>query len=103
MNLLRKFTTILLFSFLFCTAPLHSETNTTGSHSFDFLIGEWSVHHRYLRIQGDQREWSETDGTCSNRQLMDGLVNIDECTINAPSGVNHAIALRSFDMKTKQW
>jgi hypothetical protein len=102
MNLLRKSTTVLFF-FLYCIAPTHSATNSTASQSFDFLIGEWSVHHRYLRVQGDQQEWLETDGTCSNHQLMDGFVNIDECTINAPSGVNQAIALRSFDIKTKQW
>lgn len=104
MNLLRKFAALLLFIFFNSIAPLHSSTNTGGdSHSFDFLIGEWSVHHRYLRIQGDKREWIQVDGTCGNLQLMDGLANIDECTINAPGGAYQAIGLRSFDVKTKQW
>ena len=103
MNLRRKFIALFLFLFLCCIAPVNSSTNTAGAHSFDFLVGEWSVHHRYLRIQGDHREWVEVDGTCSNRQLMDGPANIDECIINAPSGTYQAIGLRSFDAKTKQW
>jgi hypothetical protein len=102
MNLLRKSTTVLFF-FLYCIAPTHSSTNTNEPHSFDFLVGEWSVKHRYLRIHDDQREWLETDGSCGNVQLMEGLANIDECTINAPSGAYQAIGLRSFDVKTKQW
>jgi hypothetical protein len=101
MKLLRKFATV--FFFLFCITPIYASTNTTGSHSFDFLVGKWSVKHRYLRIQENQREWLEVDGTCSNHQLMDGLANIDECTINAPSGPYQATGLRSFDVKTKQW
>ncbi|MCI0618766.1 DUF1579 domain-containing protein [bacterium] len=101
MKLLRKFTNVLFF--LFYITPVYGSTNTTGSHSFDFLIGKWSVHHRYLRIQGDHREWLEVAGTCSNHQLMDGLANIDECTISAPSGAYQAIGLRSFDVNTKQW
>ena len=103
MNLRRKFIALFLFLFLCCIAPVNSSTNTAGAHSFDFLVGKWSVHHRYLRIQGDQREWVEVDGTCSNRQLMDGLANIDECLINAPTGTYQAIGLRSFDAKMKQW
>ncbi|MCI0443958.1 DUF1579 domain-containing protein, partial [bacterium] len=103
MKLLRKFITLFLFLFWSCIAPANSSTNTTGSHSFDFLVGKWTVHHRYLRIHEDQREWLEVDGTCSNHQLMDGLANIDECTISAPGGAYQAIGLRSFDVKTKQW
>jgi hypothetical protein len=73
--------------------PARAANYATGSHSFDFLLGEWRVHHRYLRVQADHREWLEVDGTCSNRNLMDGLANVDECTINAPSG----------DLKSGQW
>jgi hypothetical protein len=83
--------------------PARAANYATGSHSFDFLLGEWRVHHRYLRVQADHREWLEVDGTCSNRNLMDGLANVDECTINAPSGAYRAVALRSFDLKSGQW
>ena len=102
MNLLRKFTT-LLFLFLCSNNPLCASADVTGSHSFDFLIGEWNVHHRYLRIQGEKKEWAEAVGTCSNHQLMEGVANLDECTMNAPSGSYKAIALRAFDVKAKQW
>jgi hypothetical protein len=88
-------------SAVFCLAPANSSRD--GSHSFDFLLGEWNVNHRYLRVQADRREWVEVDGTCSNRHHMDGLANIDDCIINAPSGTYRAVALRSFDTKNGQW
>jgi hypothetical protein len=88
---------------MFCIPPVSLSKDISGLHSFDFLLGEWNVHHRYLRIQGDKREWMEVDGTCSNSNLMEGSVNVDECTIHAPAGTYRALALRSFDRKTEQW
>ncbi len=88
-------------------APAHSShgnskpTNLTGLHDFDFLVGEWDVRHRYLRAATN--EWAETNGTCSNRALMDGWANIEEHLLNAPSGAYHAIGLRAYDPKTGQW
>jgi hypothetical protein len=70
---------------------------------FDFLNGEWRVHHRYLRIKEDAREWLDAEGTASHRELMDGRANLEEYTINAPSGDYRAVALRSYDPKTSQW
>jgi hypothetical protein len=34
---------------------------------------------------------------------MDGGANLEEHTINAPSGTYRAVALRSYDPKTSQW
>ena len=72
-----------------------------GRQDFDFLVGEWRVHHRRLKF--DTHEWLEFDGTCSNRKSMNGSVNIEEHMLNAPSGTYSAIALRSYDSKTQQW
>jgi hypothetical protein len=76
-------------------------TNVTGSRDFDFLVGEWRVHHR--KLQADRNEWVEFDGTCSNRLVMDGSANIEEHKLNSPSGGYQAIGLRSYDLKTKKW
>jgi hypothetical protein len=83
--------------------PAQAASNVNSSQAFDFLLGEWKVHHRYLRSQADRREWVEVDGTCSHRNLMDGSANLDECTINAPSGAYRAVALRSFDQRSGKW
>jgi hypothetical protein len=75
----------------------------SDSSDFDFLRGEWRVHHRYLRVRGNDREWVEADGTASNRALMGGRANMEEHTINAPAGAYRALALRSYDPKASQW
>lgn len=73
----------------------------TGLHDFDFLVGEWRVHHR--RIQAGTREWVEFDGTCSHRKLIGGSANMDDWVLNSPRGAYRAIALRSYDDKSGLW
>jgi hypothetical protein len=85
-------------------APAATEAIKPGGvHDFDFLVGEWRVHHRYLRSTAQGTEWAETDGTCSHRKLIDGGANVEEHTINGPSGANRAIGLRSYDRQAGQW
>ena len=83
----------------------HTQTATgpADQHDFDFLVGQWRVQHRYLRVKENHREWLEVDGTMSNSALMNGRANLEEHTINAPSGAYLAAALRSYDPKTSQW
>ncbi len=75
--------------------------NLTGAHGFDFLVGEWRVHHR--RINPATGEWVEFDGACSGRLLMDGTASVEEHLLNPPSGTYHAIGLHSYDAKTGTW
>jgi len=72
-------------------------------HDFDFLVGDWGVHHRSLRVKGTRREWLEVSGTTSHRPLLGGSANMEEHTIEAPGGTYHALALRSYDSKNRQW
>jgi len=81
--------------------PTPARAERAGSRDFDFLVGEWRVRHRRPKPGG--REWVEFDGTCSNRQIMEGRANVEEHTLNAPGGTYRALALRSFDPKTRQW
>jgi hypothetical protein len=71
------------------------------STDFDFLIGEWDVHHR--RLLPDGSRWVQFDGTCSNRSLMEGRANMEEYVLPAPTGTYRAVALRSYDPATRQW
>jgi hypothetical protein len=85
-------------------APAHwspPAADLTGRHDFDFLVGQWNVHHR--RLKPGTSEWVEFDGTCSNRALMDGLANAEEHALDAPAGAYRAVGLRAYDSKTGQW
>src|SRR5262249_45421559 len=71
---------------------------------FDFLVGEWRVHHRVLRAgAGGAQNWQEFDGTASNRALMDGWVNVEDHRFDKPTGVSRGVAIRSYDPQTAQW
>jgi hypothetical protein len=75
-----------------------------GVHDFDFLVGEWRVHHRrWKQLPAGGHESVEFDGTSANRLLMGGSANLEECTIDSPSGAYRAVALRAYDAETKQW
>src|SRR5262245_8974276 len=82
-------------------SPEPTLPSQTGSRDFDFLVGEWRVHHHRLKPNSD--EWVDFEGTCSNRKLMDGGANMEEHSLNAPYGAYRAIALRAYEPKTGQW
>ncbi len=95
-------------------APAHSSQDVprprqaaavpAGVRDFDFLVGEWRVHHRRLKERlADSHEWLEFEGTSSHRLLMDGWANVEDHWINAPSGAYRAVGLRAYDSKTGQW
>jgi hypothetical protein len=84
------------------SAAPQAATRRTGSHDFDFLFGEWRVHHRVKRPAENQL-WLEFDGTASTRRLMDGSANVEDHTFNKPTGVSRGVAIRAYDPKTGQW
>lgn len=84
-------------------APASPLAGSTGDiKDFDFLQGEWIVHHR-VRRAGTEQGWTEFEGTCRNRALIGGQANVEEHTFNRPAGVTHGVAVRAFDPKTHLW
>jgi len=81
--------------------PAQAGIDLTGIHGFDFLVGEWRVHHR--RISAVSKKWVEFDGTLSLQLLMEGVANMEEHWLNSPDGVYRAVGLRSYDSKKDQW
>ena len=74
------------------------------SHDFDFLFGNWIVHHRKLKhrlVQSD--EWQTFPGTCEVRKLLNGSANVDDHFLEEPGEPYRAVSLRAFDPATKQW
>ena len=78
--------------------------NLSGVHDFDFLAGDWRVHHRRLSQRlANNHEWVPFEGTCSMRPLMQGYGNVDDNFLDLPQGAYHGVGLRSYDPKTGQW
>jgi hypothetical protein len=84
--------------------PGQSIANLSGVHDFDFLAGDWRVHHRRLKERlADSHEWIAFEGTCSMRPLMQGYGNVDDNFMDMPQGAYRGVGLRSYDPKTGQW
>lgn len=72
--------------------------------SFDFFIGRWTVHHRYLarRLAGCE-DWIEFPGTCETQKFLGGLGVFDQNEIDRPEGRYIGVTIRTFDPKTGSW
>jgi hypothetical protein len=80
------------------------DSATPGVHDFDFLVGQWRVHHRTLKERlANSHEWIEFEGTLVNQPLMGGYSNVDDTVFEKPDAPFRGVALRSFDSKTQQW
>ena len=75
-----------------------------GRNDFDFLIGTWKVHHFRLkeRLKGCT-EWEEFEGKSTDRKILNGLGNMDENILHRASGDVHAITVRLFNPRSKEW
>ena len=74
------------------------------AHDWDWLVGKWHVEHRILKGRlMDGTEWDTCEGTCHMWRTLDGLGNVDDNVIERPSGTYRAMAMRSFDRKTRRW
>ncbi|TAJ32438.1 MAG: DUF1579 domain-containing protein [Reyranella sp.] len=73
-------------------------------NAFDFLVGNWNVHHRYLRRRlAGCTEWIEFAGTSSMRKILDGFANMDDDDIHLPAGRYAGVSLRTYDPKNESW
>ncbi|MGH8186899.1 MAG: DUF1579 domain-containing protein [Steroidobacteraceae bacterium] len=97
------FALCLAFAAIGSPAPVHASPDAAKPTDFNFLLGEWRVQHKYVRVSGERREWVDGDGTCTNRHILDGWGNTDDCVITTPNATNRALALRSYDAKAKEW
>lgn len=74
-----------------------------GARDFDFLQGEWVVHHRRLRwrLVGSD-EWEEFETPSIMHLLLGGLGNVDQCrTTTGP--FFGGVSLRLFDQTDGLW
>lgn len=71
---------------------------------FDFAFGKWHVRHRRLkeRLVGCH-DWDEFLGESETRALLGGNGNIEDNILHFPAGTYRAIAIRSYEPRSKTW
>ena len=71
---------------------------------FDFIIGDWKVHHRRLnsRLTGCS-DWTTFSGLSSTRKVLGGFGNLEDNVLHFPEGDVLAAAFRSYDPESKKW
>jgi len=76
----------------------------SGAGDFDFLIGNWRVHHRRLKERlANNHDWEKFEGSCAMRKILGGLGNMDDNVIELPSGTYRAASIRTYDPVKKLW
>ncbi|MCX4704782.1 hypothetical protein [Streptomyces sp. NBC_01373] len=74
----------------------------SSPRDFDFLHGEWEVHHRRRTDFLDPDSgWEEFGATSRCWSLFDGAANIDE--IDMPHLGSKGLTLRLFDRENERW
>lgn len=80
--------------------PLDQE----APHDFDFVIGDWRVHHRRLKARlSGCIEWEEFEGLSSTSRILGGFGNVEDNQIFLPNESYKAVAMRSFDRENRSW
>jgi len=74
-----------------------------GARDFDFLQGEWTIHHRRLRerLVGSET-WLEFETPFVMQALLGGLGNIDQCRTTGDPFFE-GVSLRLFDLTDRLW
>lgn len=73
---------------------------------FDFIHGQWAVHHHKLADNTDRdcREWVDFDGRGDARPVLGGLGNVDTVTATLPGGRSfEGLSLRLYDPGAGLW
>jgi hypothetical protein len=80
--------------------PPLPKTPTPGkSGDFDFLTGEWRIHH--WQPKANSGEWIEFDGEATVHRILGGLGSVEELRI--PARDFSGMGLRLLDVEKKVW
>lgn len=73
-------------------------------HDFDFLLGSWQVHNRYLngRLQ-HSTQWSEFEARSDAEPVLDGVGNVDRYSAVRAGESIEGVTLRLFTPATGEW
>ncbi len=76
-------------------------TSHDGQHDFDFNLGSWKTHIRYLRKAPNI--WTEFDGTAIVRKVWDGRAQLEEIEADGATGHFEALILFLYNPQSHQW
>ncbi|HEY1773332.1 MAG TPA: hypothetical protein VGH91_09095 [Gammaproteobacteria bacterium] len=75
-----------------------------GQHDFDFNVGTWHTHIRYLQHPLSNHEtWTTFDGTVVVKPLWGGQGQYEEIEADGPVGHFEGLTLFLYDTKAQQW
>jgi hypothetical protein len=75
-----------------------------GQHDFDFLIGTWKFHlKRLLHPLTGSTTWAEYDGMGRAFRILGGRANVDEVSLEGPTGKVEGLTLRMYSPQSRQW
>jgi len=75
-----------------------------GQHDFDFLIGAWKFHlKRLIHPLTGSTTWVEFDGTARAQKILGGRANVDEISVEGPTGKVEGLTLRMYSPQSRQW
>lgn len=79
-------------------------TGHDGQHDFDFNVGTWHTHIRYLQHPLSNHEsWTTFDGTVVVKPLWGGQGEYEEIEADGPVGHFEGLTLFLYDSKAQQW
>ena len=83
-------------------ATIGTEGTVTGKGvgDFDFLAGEWRIHHRRLK-DGTSDQWQEFDSTATVTRVLGGMGSIEE--LRKPDGDFMGMGVRVWHPEEKMW
>ncbi|MGA9790360.1 MAG: hypothetical protein WBQ43_06680 [Terriglobales bacterium] len=86
-------------------AQQNSDASKTrdGQHDFDFNIGTWKTHIRYLRQPSTGPTWVEFDGTVVVRKVWDGRAQLEEIEADGSTGHFEGLTLFLYNPQSHQW
>lgn len=81
---------------------------TSSSSDFDFLVGNWKMHHRRLNKRLENcKDWTEFGSVDSNYKILSGSADMDIYRTTEMPGMQgklfEGITLRLFNPKTRLW
>lgn len=112
MSLLKRIQTYLvLLSVLVALLPVYIAAQhgsempkiRNGEHDFDFNIGTWKTHIRYLRQPSSGPVWVEFDGTVAVRKVWNGRAQLEEIEADGSAGHFEGLTLFLYNPESHQW
>lgn len=81
--------------------PSPSQPSPGKPGDFDFLSGEWRIHHWQPKTGTHSQEWIEFDGEATVHGILAGICSVEELRI--PARNFSGMGLRLLDVEKKVW